>query len=73
MPALTNTDGRLTVDSMMDTPLAGMAQDTFGFYEDHTSILAAPRVLQRLEKVLDRELESASPRGRSQVTTRDAR
>jgi pimeloyl-ACP methyl ester carboxylesterase len=53
---LGNHDGRLTVDSMMDTPLAEAARDTFGFYEDHVSILAAPRVLARLETVLDQEL-----------------
>jgi pimeloyl-ACP methyl ester carboxylesterase len=53
---LGNHDGRLTVDSMMDTPLAGAARDTFGFYEDHVSILASPRVLARLEAVLDQEL-----------------
>ena len=51
-----NHDGRLTVDSMMDTPLAEAARDTFGFYEDHVSILAAPRALARLETVLDQEL-----------------
>ena len=49
-------DGSLSVDSMMDTPLAEAARDTFGFYEDHASILAAPRVLARLETVLDEEL-----------------
>ena len=53
---LGNHDGRLTVDSMMDTPLATAARDTFGFYEDHVSILASPRVLARLEAVLDQEL-----------------
>jgi len=53
---LGNHDGRLSVDSMMDTPLAEAARDTFGFYEDHVSILAAPRVLARLETVLDQEL-----------------
>jgi hypothetical protein len=51
-------DGRLSVDSMMDTPLAEAAEDTFGFYEDHVSILAAPRVFQRLDTVLDHHLAS---------------
>ena len=53
---LGNNDGRLTIDSMMDTPLAASARDTFGFYEDHASILVAPRVLERLQTVLDHEL-----------------
>jgi pimeloyl-ACP methyl ester carboxylesterase len=53
-----SNDGRLSVDSMMDTPLAEAAQDTFGFYEDHVSILAAPRVFQRLDTVLDHHLAS---------------
>jgi hypothetical protein len=56
LSVLGNHDGRLTVDSMMDTPLAEAARDTFGFYEDHVSILAAPRALARLETVLDQEL-----------------
>ena len=59
---LGNHDGRLTVDSMMDTPLAEAARDTFGFYEDHVSILAAPRVLARLETVLDQELGNTQER-----------
>ena len=59
---LGNHDGRLTVDSMMDTPLAEAARDTFGFYEDHVSILAAPRVLARLETVLDQELGNRQER-----------
>jgi pimeloyl-ACP methyl ester carboxylesterase len=56
---LGNHDGRLTVDSMMNTPLAQAAEDTFGFYEDHVSILAAPRVFQRLDAVLDHDLASS--------------
>jgi pimeloyl-ACP methyl ester carboxylesterase len=56
---LGNHDGRLTVDSMMDTPLTEAARDTFGFYEDHVSILTAPRVLARLELVLDQEIGNA--------------
>ena len=55
---LGNHDGRLTVDSMMDTPLAEAANDTFGFYEDHVSILAAPRVFRRLDTILDHHLAS---------------
>jgi hypothetical protein len=58
-----NNDGRVAIDSMMDTPLAAEAEDTFGFYEDHTSILRAPRVLVRLGMVLDHELGRA-PRAR---------
>jgi pimeloyl-ACP methyl ester carboxylesterase len=56
LSVLGNNDGRLSVDSMMDTPLAKTAQDTFGFYEDHVSILGAPRVFERLQTVLDHEL-----------------
>jgi pimeloyl-ACP methyl ester carboxylesterase len=56
LAALGNNDGRLTVDSMMDTPLARQARDVFGFYEDHDSILGAERVSDRLHAVLDREL-----------------
>ena len=56
LSVLGNHDGRLTVDSMMDTPLTEAARDTYGFYEDHVSILAAPRALARLETVLDQEL-----------------
>ena len=67
LTAFGNNDGRLTVNAMMDTPLSREARDVFGFYEDHVSILSAPRVLDRLETVLDAELGSASahrsPRG----------
>jgi hypothetical protein len=47
---------------MMDTPLVADAVDTFGFYEDHTSVLRAPRVLSRLETVLDRALGRRTPK-----------
>jgi pimeloyl-ACP methyl ester carboxylesterase len=59
LSALGGNDGRLTVASMVDTPLAARARDTFGFYEDHTSILDSARVVARLETVLDTELASA--------------
>jgi len=50
---LGTTDGLLTVDSMIDTPLTRQAQDTVGFYEDHASILRSRRVFERLEMVMD--------------------
>jgi len=56
LTAIGNNDGRLSVDAMMDTPVAEQARDVFGFYEDHESILRAPRVLDRLTTVLEREL-----------------
>jgi pimeloyl-ACP methyl ester carboxylesterase len=57
-----NNDGRLSVDSMVDTPLAGQARDTFGFYEDHVSIVDSARVFDRLETVLDSEFGRAGRR-----------
>jgi len=54
--ALGNNDGVLSLDSMCDSPVTGMAADVFGFYEDHTSILADPLVLRRLEGVMNAEL-----------------
>jgi pimeloyl-ACP methyl ester carboxylesterase len=71
LSVLGNNDGRVSVDSMMDTPLAKAAQDTFGFYEDHASILGAPRVFERLQMVLDHEF--GSPRvDRPSVLTADS-
>jgi pimeloyl-ACP methyl ester carboxylesterase len=56
MAALGNNDGVLTLASMCDTPVTQAASDVFGFYEDHTSILAAPQMLRRLETILYGEL-----------------
>jgi pimeloyl-ACP methyl ester carboxylesterase len=56
LSGLGSNDGQLTVDSVMDTPLTQQARDTFGFYENHASIIEAPQVFERLEMVLDREL-----------------
>lgn len=56
MGALGNNDGVLSIASMCGSPVTDLAVDVFGFYEDHTSILAAPRVLRRLEGVLQAEL-----------------
>jgi pimeloyl-ACP methyl ester carboxylesterase len=70
--ALGNNDGRLTVASMMDTPLTEAARDTFGFYEDHASILTAPRVLARLEAVIDQELGNTCPSRGPQPNVRGA-
>jgi pimeloyl-ACP methyl ester carboxylesterase len=51
-----NNDGVLSVESVVDAPVCKLARDTFGFYEDHNSILAAPLVYQRLQTVLELEL-----------------
>jgi pimeloyl-ACP methyl ester carboxylesterase len=66
MRALGNNDGVLSIDSMCGSPVTGMAVDVVGFYEDHTSILAAPLVLRRLDGVLNAELgqQAASVFGR---------
>jgi pimeloyl-ACP methyl ester carboxylesterase len=56
MSTLGNNDGVLTLESMVATPLTEAAVDVFGFYEDHTSILRAGRVLSRIEGVLETEL-----------------
>jgi pimeloyl-ACP methyl ester carboxylesterase len=60
LAALGNNDGRLTVDTMNSTRVTASARDVFGFYEDHLSILSAPRVLDRLERVLDANLGRAT-------------
>jgi pimeloyl-ACP methyl ester carboxylesterase len=56
MSTLGNNDGVLTLDSMVATPVTEAATDVFGFYEDHTSILQAARVLSRIQGVLATEL-----------------
>jgi pimeloyl-ACP methyl ester carboxylesterase len=56
MRALGNNDGVLSIDSMCGSPVTALASDVYGFYEDHTSILAAPLVWRRLEGVLNAEL-----------------
>jgi pimeloyl-ACP methyl ester carboxylesterase len=56
LAALGNNDGVITVDSMVGTPVSQSARDVFGFYEDHNSILTAPRVFHRLDQILDGEL-----------------
>ena len=56
MAALGNNDGVLSIASMCANPVNDWAADVFGFYEDHTSILAEPLVLRRLERVLNAEL-----------------
>jgi pimeloyl-ACP methyl ester carboxylesterase len=53
---LGNNDGVLTLESVLGSPVSRQARDTFGFYEDHTSILSAPAVYERLAHILDGEL-----------------
>jgi pimeloyl-ACP methyl ester carboxylesterase len=57
MAALGNNDGVLTIDSMCGSPVSEWASDVFGFYENHTSILAAPLVFSRIEHIFQAELE----------------
>jgi pimeloyl-ACP methyl ester carboxylesterase len=56
MGALGNNDGVLSIESICGSPVTAWARDVFGFYEDHTSILSAPRVLSRVENVLNTEV-----------------
>ena len=56
MGALGNNDGVLSLDSVCGSPVTGMAVDVFGFYADHNSILSEPRVLRRLDGVMNTEL-----------------
>jgi pimeloyl-ACP methyl ester carboxylesterase len=49
-------DGVLSLDGSVDAPVTRSARDVVGFYEDHNSILAAPRMHQRLAAVLEEVL-----------------
>jgi pimeloyl-ACP methyl ester carboxylesterase len=52
MAALGNNDGVLTLASVLDSPVGAGADDVFGFYADHTGLLADPVLLRRLAVVL---------------------
>ena len=57
LAALGNNDGVLSIDSMCGSPVTAWASDVFGFYEDHTSILAAPLVFDRIESIFQSEID----------------